>query len=88
MGLGSPPLSARLMAGLAILKYTYDLSGEKLCAAWLENPYFQSFCSEEFFQHKLVFNRSSITHWRQRMGKQSPGAFFRKVWLKQPKRKS
>ena len=39
------------MAGLAILKYTHDLSDEVLCERWVENPYYQFFCGEEFFQH-------------------------------------
>jgi len=34
----------------------------------VENPYYQFFCGEEFFQHHLVFDRSSLTRWRQRMG--------------------
>ena len=58
------------MAGLAILKHMHDLSDEALCARWLENPYFQLFCGEEFFQHKLAFDRSSMTRWRQRMGEE------------------
>ena len=65
---GQPPLPTRLMAGLAILKHTHDLSDEVLCERWLENPYYQLFCGEEFFQHKLPFDRSSLTRWRQRMG--------------------
>jgi IS5 family transposase len=36
----------------------------------VENPYFQYFCGEEFFQHALVFDRSSLTRWRQRMGQE------------------
>jgi transposase, IS5 family len=67
---GQPPLPTRLMAGLAILKHTYDLSDEALCDCWVENPYFQYFCGEEFFQHALVFDRSSLTRWRQRMGEE------------------
>ena len=67
---GHPPLPTRLMAGLAILKHMHDLSDEALCARWIENPYFQLFCGEEFFQHKLVFDRSSLTRWRQRMGEE------------------
>src|ERR1043166_9693036 len=67
---GRPPLQTRLMAGLAILKHTYDLSDEVLCERWLENPYYQFFCCEEFFQHRLVFDRSSLTRWRQRMGEE------------------
>src|SRR5271167_2998725 len=67
---GRPPLPTRLMAGLAILKHTYDLSDEVLCERWIENPYYQCFCGEEFFQHRLVFDRSSLTRWRNRMGEE------------------
>ena len=67
---GRPPLPTRLMAGLSILKHSYNLSDEVMCERWVENPYFQSFCGEEFFQHRLVFDRSSLTRWRQRMGEQ------------------
>jgi 2-oxoacid dehydrogenases acyltransferase (catalytic domain)/Transposase domain (DUF772) len=67
---GRPPLPTRLMAGLAILKHTYDLSDEVLCERWVENPYYQFFCGEEFFQHRLVLDRSSLTRWRQRMGEE------------------
>jgi transposase, IS5 family len=67
---GRPPLPTRLMVGLAILKHTYDLSDEVLCERWVENPYYQFFCGEEFFQHRRVFDRSSLTRWRQRMGEE------------------
>ena len=67
---GQPPLPTRLMAGLSILKHTHDLSDEDLCARWIENPYFQLFCGEEFFRHRLPFDRSSLTRWRQRMGEE------------------
>ena len=65
-----PPLPTRLMAGLAILKHTFSLSDEELCARWVENPYFQFFCGETFFRHDLPFDRSSMTRWRQRMGEE------------------
>ena len=58
------------MAGLAILKHMHNLSDEVLCERWIENPYCQLFCGEEFFQHALVFDRSSMTRWRQRMGEE------------------
>ena len=67
-GAGRPPLPTRLMAGLAILKHAYDLSDEVVCELWLENPYYQYFCGEELFRHRLPFDRSSMTHWRNRMG--------------------
>lgn len=69
-GPGMPPLPTRLMAGLAILKHSFDLSDEELCARWVENPYFQYLTGEAFFQHTLPFDRSSMTRWRQRMGEE------------------
>ena len=67
-GAGQPPLPTRLVAGLFILKHMHDLSDEVLCARWLENPYYQFFCGELSFCHQLPFDRSSMTHWRQRLG--------------------
>ena len=67
-GPGQPPLPTRLVAGLFILKHMHDLSDEVLCARWQENPYYQHFCGEESFQHRLPFERSSLTRWRQRLG--------------------
>ena len=61
---GRPPLPTRLMAGLAILKHMHDLSDEALCERRVENPYYQLFCGEEFFQHRLTYDRSSMTRWR------------------------
>jgi transposase, IS5 family len=69
-GAGRPPLPTRLMAGLAILKHTYNLSDEAVCELWVENPYYQYFCGEEFFQHELPLDRSSMTNWRNRMGEE------------------
>jgi IS5 family transposase len=69
-GTGRPPLPTRLMAGLAILKHTYNLSDEVACEQWIENPYYQYFCGEEFFQHRLPLDRSSMTNWRNRMGEE------------------
>src|SRR6266403_3583939 len=71
---GHPPLPTRLMAGLSILKHMHNLSDEDLCARWVENPYYQLFCGEEFFQHRLVFDRSSLTRWRQRMAEEKLAA--------------
>ncbi|MBR7653787.1 MULTISPECIES: IS5 family transposase [Brucella] len=67
---GKPPLPTRLMTGLAIIKHTYNLSDEAVCARYLDSPYVQYFCGEEFFQHSLPFDRSSMTRWRQRMGEE------------------
>jgi len=66
---GRPALPTRLLVGLHLLQHAKGLSDEAVCAAWLENPYMQSFCGETFFQHKLPLDRSSMTRWRGRIGK-------------------
>jgi transposase, IS5 family len=75
-GPGQPPLPIRLMAGLMILKHMENLSDEVLVARWIENPYYQYFCGEEFFQHKAVFDRSSLSRWRERMGEEKLAALL------------
>jgi len=69
-GPGQPGLPTRLVAGLFILKHMHNLSDEVLCARWLENPYYQFFCGKLSFCHKLPFDCSSLTHWRQRLGEE------------------
>src|SRR5256886_16647212 len=39
-GSGRPPLPTRLMAGLAVLKHTYNLSDEAGCEQGLQNPHY------------------------------------------------
>jgi len=73
-GPGQPGLPTRLIAGLFILKHMHDLSDEVLCARWVENPYYQYFCGELSFCHKLPFDRSSLTRWRQRLGEEQLAA--------------
>jgi hypothetical protein len=71
---------AKLARGIdwSSLKHMHNLSDETLCERWLENPYYQPLCGEDFFCHSLPFDRSSMTRWRQRMG--------RKSWLPRCKR--
>lgn len=65
---GRPAIPVRLMVGLHLLKHMYDLSDENVCARWVENPYFQYFCGETYFQHTFPIERSSMTHFRHRVG--------------------
>ena len=62
---GRPSLPTRLMVGLHYLKYTYDLSDEEVLARWLENPYWQYFTGNTFFEHELPIDSSSMTKWRK-----------------------
>jgi len=65
---GRPAIATRLIAGLHYLKHTFGLSDEQVVKRWAENPYWQYFCGETYFQHALPLNPSSLTRWRQRLG--------------------
>jgi IS5 family transposase len=65
---GRPGYPVRLMAGLLLLKEMKGLSDEEVCAVWRENPYFQYFCGEEFFQHRLPVEPPSLSIFRSRIG--------------------
>ena len=65
---GAPGISTRLMVALHYLKYQHDLSDENVVAAWVENPYWQHFSGERYFQHRAPIDASSMTRWRQRLG--------------------
>ena len=65
---GRPALPVRLMAGLLYLKHAYDLSDEAVCERWLENPYWQFFTGEVFFQTTLPCDPSSLVRWRKLLG--------------------
>lgn len=65
---GRPALPVRLMAGLLYLKHAYDLSDEAVCERWLENPYWQFFTGEVFFQTTLPCDPSSLVRWRKMLG--------------------
>lgn len=73
---GRPAIPSRMMIGLHILKHTFALSDEEVCARWVENPYFQYFCGETFFQHDFPIERSSMTHWRKRVGDEALNALL------------
>ena len=65
---GRPAVETRFMLGLLLLKHIFGLSDEEVCERWVENPYFQYFTGEEFFQHSFPHERSGLSHWRKRLG--------------------
>lgn len=67
---GRPGLPVRLIVGLHILKHMYNLSDEGVCERWVHDPYFQYFCGETYFQHDFPIERSSMTHFRKRVGEE------------------
>ena len=67
---GRPATPPRLVAGLLYLQHAYRLSDEAIVARWVENPYYQHFTGETFFQHRLPIDPSSLTRWRRRIGEE------------------
>ncbi|ARE42400.1 Mobile element protein (plasmid) [Rhodovulum sp. P5] len=67
---GRPATSPRIVAGLLYLQHAYGLSDEAVVARWVENPYYQHFCGETFFQHRPPIDPSSLTRWRGRIGEE------------------
>ncbi len=65
---GRPATLTRLVAGILYLQHAYALSDEAVVARWAENPYWQHFCGETFFQHRLPLDPSSLSRWRKRIG--------------------
>ena len=66
--IGRPALSTRLLVALHYIKHLYDLSDDLVLAGFLENPYWQFFCGEEYFQHRLPCDPTSLVKWRKRVG--------------------
>lgn len=65
---GRPGLPIRLLVGLQYLKHLYALSDDEVVMRWVENPYWQYFCGERYFQHALPIDPSQMTRFRQRIG--------------------
>ncbi len=67
-GKGRSALPSRLAVGLLLLKQLDGLSDEEVCKKYVENPYYQYFCGNQYFTHELPLDSSSLTIWRNRMG--------------------
>ena len=67
---GQPPKPVRLMVGLLLLQSMNNLSDEEVVRVWIENPYWQYFCGYDYLLWKLPIDPSSLTRWRNRLGKE------------------
>src|ERR1035437_7026412 len=76
---GTPGVSTRLMVALHYLKYQHDLSDEAVAVQWVENPYWQHFSGEQFFQHEMPIDPSSMTRWRKRLGEAGAEAMLKET---------
>jgi len=64
---GCPATPTCLVVGLFYLKATFNVFDEVLVLGWVENPYWQYFCGEQYLQHTLPIDPSSMSRWRKRL---------------------
>jgi IS5 family transposase len=68
--LGRPAVPIRKMVGSMLLKQMYNLGDETFVARWIENPYWQYFCGETYFQYDEPYDLSDFVHFRKRIGEE------------------
>jgi IS5 family transposase len=68
--LGRPAVPVRKMVGRMLLKQMYNLGDETFTARWIENPYWQYFCGEIYFQYDEPYDPSDFVHFRKRIGEE------------------
>lgn len=73
---GRPAKEIRLMLGLQYLKYTFNHSDESVVLTWVENPYWQFFCGEKYFQVKCPINPSMMSKFRDRVKRNDMDSFL------------
>jgi IS5 family transposase len=74
---GRPSVPIRTIVGLILLKQMYNLGDETVVERYLENPYWQHFCGEIYFQYKLPFDPSDFVHFRKRIGEEGMTKIFK-----------
>ncbi len=74
---GRPSIPVRTIVGLLLLKQMYNLGDETVVERYLENPYWQHFCGEIYFQYKLPFDPSDFVHFRHRIGPEGMEKIFK-----------
>ena len=65
---GAPSVPIRIMIGIILLKNLFRYSDRNALLHWVDNPYWQHFCGEVYFQHKAPFYYSDFSAFRRRIG--------------------
>jgi len=73
---GRPAHAVRRMVGLLILKQLYNLSDDRVCEAWRDNPYIQYFCGETVFRWGMPCVPNELTQFRNRIGEEGVEKIF------------
>lgn len=67
-GQGRPAKDSRLVCGLLVVKDLKALSDEDVVAEFMESPYLQAFCGQEYFALEDVINPGILSERRKRLG--------------------
>lgn len=67
---GRPSVPTRTMVGLLLLKSMFSVADEVLIPTWVQNPYWQYFCGEQYFNDTGPCDPSDLVHFRKRIGKE------------------
>jgi transposase, IS5 family len=65
---GRPSVPVRTIMGLLLLEQIYNLGDETVVQRYLENPYWQHFCGEIYFQYRLPIDPCDFVHFCHRIG--------------------
>ncbi len=65
---GRPALDGRLVLGAMLLRHMRNVSDEEIELQIQESPYLQAFCGFEDFQTEKLFDESSLSRIRKRIG--------------------
>ena len=66
-GSGRPAKDSRLVCGLLVVKQLKNLSDEEAVAEFMENPYIQAFCGQEYFAIEDVIDPGILSERRKRL---------------------
>ncbi|MEM6349111.1 MAG: IS5 family transposase [Bacteroidota bacterium] len=64
---GRPSIPVRTIGGMLLLKQMFNESDESVLRRWVENPYWQYFTGETYFQHKPPFDPTDFVYFRKRV---------------------
>ena len=74
---GRPSVPTRTMVGLLMLKSMFSVSDEDLIPSWIQNPYWQYFCGEQYFRDSAPCDPSDLVHFRKRIGEEGAEMILR-----------
>jgi transposase, IS5 family len=65
---GRASIPIRKVVSLILLRRIFNISDEQVVFRWKENPYWQYFSGETFFQHQDPFDPTELIKFRKRIG--------------------